>query len=92
MSTPEIHHMLDEAQDFGIGVYNAWTVGAANARGSAGNSAACQRTGPDNLAHHQRPAPKLEGEGASLPGPSLRLSGRHQELQRATGHRSGGRP
>ena len=26
MSTPEILHMLDEAHDFGIGVYNAWTV------------------------------------------------------------------
>jgi hypothetical protein len=26
MSTPEILSMLDEAQNFGIGVYNAWTV------------------------------------------------------------------
>ncbi len=26
MSTPEIFRMLDEAKDFGIGVYNAWTV------------------------------------------------------------------
>ncbi len=26
MSTPEILRMLDEAHDFGIGVYNAWTV------------------------------------------------------------------
>ena len=26
MSTPQILHMLDEAHDFGIGVYNAWTV------------------------------------------------------------------
>jgi MoaA/NifB/PqqE/SkfB family radical SAM enzyme len=26
MSTPEILRMLDEAQNFGIGVYNAWTV------------------------------------------------------------------
>jgi MoaA/NifB/PqqE/SkfB family radical SAM enzyme len=26
MSTPQILQMLDEAQDFGIGVYNAWTV------------------------------------------------------------------
>jgi len=26
MSTPEILQMLDEAHDFGIGVYNAWTV------------------------------------------------------------------
>jgi len=26
MSTPQIRQMLDEAHDFGIGVYNAWTV------------------------------------------------------------------
>lgn len=26
MSTPEILQMLDEAHDFGIGIYNAWTV------------------------------------------------------------------
>jgi len=26
MSTPQILRMLDEARDFGIGVYNAWTV------------------------------------------------------------------
>jgi len=26
MSTPKILQMLDEAHDFGIGVYNAWTV------------------------------------------------------------------
>lgn len=26
MSTPQILKMLDEAQDYGIGVYNAWTV------------------------------------------------------------------
>jgi MoaA/NifB/PqqE/SkfB family radical SAM enzyme len=26
MSTPQIMKMLDEAQDFGIGVYNAWTA------------------------------------------------------------------
>lgn len=26
MTTPEIFRMLDEARDFGIGVYNAWTV------------------------------------------------------------------
>jgi len=26
MSTPEIFRMLDDAKDFGIGVYNAWTV------------------------------------------------------------------
>ena len=26
MSTPEVLQMLDEAHDFGIGVYNAWTV------------------------------------------------------------------
>ena len=26
MSTPQVYKMLDEAQDFGIGVYNAWTV------------------------------------------------------------------
>ncbi len=26
MSTPQILQMLDEAQDFGIGVYNVWTV------------------------------------------------------------------
>ena len=26
MSTPEIIEMLNDAQSFGIGVYNAWTV------------------------------------------------------------------